>query len=131
MQSLEDLIATMRPVLNPGRYVYSTLPFASSVDPAVIVASIREPEGLSVVLAEQDALRLNLPVIFVVAWITLRVASELSAIGFTAAFARALGEANISCNVVAGTHHDHIFVPHSLAQQAMDVLQALQASSSA
>ena len=84
----------MRPVLNPGRYVYSTLPFASSVDPAVIVASIREPEGLSVVLAEQDALRLNLPVIFVVAWITLRVASELSAVGFTAAFARALGEAH-------------------------------------
>ncbi|MDO4640652.1 MAG: ACT domain-containing protein [Neisseria sp.] len=40
-----------------------------------------------------------------------------------------LGQAGISCNVVAGNYHDHIFVPYEQAAQAMQVLQGLQAGS--
>lgn len=36
------------------------------------------------------------------------------------------GGAGISCNVVAGTNHDHIFVPVSQATAAMKVLHAIQ-----
>lgn len=97
-----------------------------TLDPAHIVASMREPEGLSVILPEQVALDLGLPVAFTAAWITLTVHSDLAAIGLTAAFSSALGQAGISCNVVAGVHHDHLFVPVDQAQQAMETLRALR-----
>jgi hypothetical protein len=128
ISDLQELLAGMRPTLNPGRYVFVTTSASSTIDPSLIVACIREPEGLSVVLAEQDAVRLGFDCSFVAAWITLTVVSDLNAVGLTAAFARALGEANISCNVVAGANHDHIFVPYALAQQAMDVLFNLQSA---
>lgn len=52
--------------------------------------------------------------------------SDLAAIGLTAAFARALGDAGISCNVVAAAHHDHMFVPVERADAAIAALRALQ-----
>jgi hypothetical protein len=33
---------------------------------------------------------------------------------------------NISCNVVAGAYHDHIFVPVEAAQQAIAAIKNLQ-----
>jgi hypothetical protein len=57
------------------------------------------------------------------------VQSDLSAVGLTAAFSSALADAGISCNVVAGVFHDHLFVPVDQATQAMLTLQALQQAS--
>ncbi|MOA64315.1 hypothetical protein D3C78_1903210 [compost metagenome] len=51
--------------------------------------------------------------------------SALSAVGLTAAFAGALAAAGISCNVVAGYYHDHLFVAQADAEQAMAVLRQL------
>jgi len=70
----------------------------------------------------------GLEVLFRAAWITLEVHSDLQAIGFTAAFATALGQAGISCNVMAGACHDHVFVPVEAAQAALAVLQGLARS---
>jgi uncharacterized protein len=128
IRALDLLLARMQPVLREGRYVFATLPAGVAVDPAVIVASIRESEGLSVVVAEADAVALGLQAAFNAAWITLAVHSDLAAIGLTAAFSQALANAGIGCNVVAGTMHDHIFVPVEQADAAMNVLQALQRS---
>lgn len=125
---LKQLLAHMQPELDPGRYAFVALPADVTVDPAHVVASVREQEGLSVVLPEQVALDLGLPIAFTTAWITLTVHSDLAAVGLTAAFSGALGRAGISCNVVAGTHHDHLFVPVEQARHAMDVLARLQAS---
>jgi hypothetical protein len=50
-------------------------------------------------------------------------------VGLTAAFAHALGQAGISCNVVAGAYHDHIFVPYEQAERAMEALIGLQRAS--
>lgn len=123
---LDQLLAHMQPVLNPGRYAFVAVPDeVTRLDPQRIIASIREPEGLSAILPEQDALDLGLPVAFVAAWITLGVHSDLAAVGLTAAFARALADAGIGCNVVAGVRHDHLFVPVEQAQQALDTLRAL------
>jgi uncharacterized protein len=61
----------------------------------------------------------------VAAWITLTVHSALEAVGLTAAFSKALADVNISCNVVAGYYHDHIFVPQQDAEKAMAVLESL------
>ena len=92
-----------------------------------VIASVREPEGLSVILTEQDAIGLGLKSDYIAAWITLTVQSDLAAMGLTAAFSSALAQAGLSCNVVAGKHHDHVFVPQEHAQVAMAVLQSLQA----
>jgi len=118
----------MRPVLNPGTFVFVSLKPGIVIEPERIIASIREPEGLSVVMRESDARDRNLDAVFRCAWITLRVNSDLASVGLTAAFATALGKVGISCNVVAGTCHDHIFVPVHLAEEAMHALRLLQES---
>lgn len=125
---LKDLLAKLQPALDPGPYAFVALPAGHALDLTHVVASIREPEGLSVILPEQVALDLGLPIAFTAAWITLTVHSDLAAVGLTAAFSQALGQAGISCNVVAGVHHDHLFVPVDAAQSAMDTLQALSRS---
>jgi uncharacterized protein len=126
LRDLDLLLAGMRPSLQPGRYAFTTLPPGQALDPAHVIASIREAEGLSVVLEEADALALGLPIAFTAAWITLDVHSDLAAVGLTAAFSHALAQAGIGCNVIAGTVHDHIFVAVAQAADAMDVLQAMQ-----
>lgn len=123
---LDALLRTMSPRQQPGMYVFATVPAGMSIDPALVIASIREPEGLSVVVSDADAGRLGLTVLMRCAWLTLQVHSDLQAVGLTAAFSTALGQAGISCNVVAGACHDHIFVPHAQAGAAMQALQQLQ-----
>lgn len=126
ISDLPTLLRSMHPVLNAGTYVFATVPANHALDPAAIVASIREPEGLSVIMSESDAVRHELLPLFRCAWITLTVHSDLAAVGLTAAFAAALTQAGVSCNVVAGANHDHIFVPDELASKAMDAMIALQ-----
>lgn len=123
---LDTLLTQMRPTLDPGRYAFVVLPHGVTPDPAAVIATMREPEGLSAVLAEHEVRALGLPITFTAAWITLTVHSDLAAVGLTAAFAGALARAGISCNVVAGVHHDHLFVPLDRAQDAMEALRALQ-----
>ncbi|HEY8586882.1 MAG TPA: ACT domain-containing protein [Rhodanobacter sp.] len=125
---LKTLLAHMKPALNPGRYAFVLLPPGVIPDPAHIVASVREPEGLSVILPERTVRDLGLTAAFFAAWITLTVHSDLAAVGLTAAVSQALAEAGISCNVVAGVFHDHLFVPVEQAQQALDALHVLSLS---
>ena len=123
---LRYLLRRMDPVLNAGTYVFATLPTSLGIAHDDIIASIREPEGLSVVVDERVAQREGLVPVFPCAWITLTVHSALDAVGLTGAFSVALGNAGISCNVVAGAFHDHIFVPRQRADDAISVLRALQ-----
>ncbi len=55
--------------------------------------------------------------------------SSLEAVGLTAAVSAALTEAKISCNVLAGFHHDHLLVPVADAERALEVLHELSAGS--
>lgn len=125
IRDLDRLLAQMQPVLNPGRYAFVAVPEDVTLDQLRVIASVREAEGLSAILLQQDALDLGLPVAFVAAWITLTVHSDLAAVGLTAAVSRALADAGIGCNVVAGLRHDHLFVPFDQARQALDALRAL------
>jgi len=123
---LAELLRSMQPVLNPCVYVYAFVPPATELTGISCLATFREAEGLTVILEEAEALRLGWPLLFRAAWLTLTIHSDLEAVGLTAAFATALAEAGISCNVVAAAYHDHIFVPIESGPAALAVLQTLQ-----
>jgi hypothetical protein len=131
ISDLARLIATMAPQLRPGAWAWCALPDAAALGDARPVATLAEDEGLSVVVAEDEALRRGWAIALRAAWITLRVHSDLHAVGFTAALARALADAGIACNVVAGVRHDHLFVPFERADDALRALAALQAGGAA
>lgn len=126
ISDLDQLIRLMEPVLHPGVFVFVRVTELAQIPATQLLAMIREQESISAVLAEADAEVLGLTPLFRAAWISLKVHSDLQAVGLTAAFATALGTAGISCNVMAGALHDHIFVPFEHAQRALSVLQALQ-----
>jgi hypothetical protein len=89
------------------------------------VVTVAEPEGLTLVVPQQDADTAGLAYEYVAAWITLRVHSALAAVGLTAAVAQELAGIGVSCNVVAGYHHDHLFVPYERAAEAVAALEDL------
>jgi hypothetical protein len=124
---LRAMLATLEATARPDDYVYAVI---APDHPAVELAhaTIREVEGLSVVLRRADADAHGVAHEFVAAWLTLTVHSSLEAIGLTAAFSRGLGEAGISCNVIAGFHHDHILVPVSECAHALEVIRSLSNS---
>jgi len=126
IKDLNQLLASMEPVLKEEVFVFSTLTAASQLPFNLIEASIKEEEGLSVLVTEKVAHAYGLEAQFRSAWITLNVHSDLAAVGLTAAFASALGEVGLSCNVVAGNYHNHILVPYDKADLAMRTLKALQ-----
>ena len=127
---LPALLAGLDPALHDGGYVFVTVP-ADAVLDATPVASMVEDEGRTAVLAEADAARLGLPHEFRCAWITLRVASSLHAVGLLARVTAALSAAGISVNPVAGYHHDHLFVPYERASDAMTALAGLTSGTGA
>ncbi|WP_426807793.1 ACT domain-containing protein [Pseudomonas sp. WOUb67] len=127
--SIAKLLSGMQPSLNPGEYVFCTLSDPAKLNGEFPIGTFREQEGLTAILERTKADALGLEYSYVAAWITLTIHSALEAVGLTAAFATALGNANISCNVIAAYYHDHIFVAKDDAQQALAVLQNLAKSS--
>jgi hypothetical protein len=89
------------------------------------VVTVREDEGSTVVVDRDEANRRGWSWTFPCAWITLRVTSALDAVGLTAVVASALAEREIPANVVAGFHHDHLFVPVDRGAAAMQALGGL------
>ena len=124
--NLRALLASMEPTLHAGVYAYCEAPHGADITALSPVVAVHEAEGLTLVLPEEQVIGAGLPVLFRAAWITLMVRSDLQAVGFTAAFSAALAQEGISCNVVAGVHHDPLFVPVEQAQQAMAALKSLQ-----
>lgn len=115
---------SLRPLRHPGSYVFTSV--AEGVPLGVApVATVLEPEGLTLVLAQEDADAAGLAYDYVAAWITLGLATTLDEVGITAAFATRLAEAGISCNVIAGVHHDHLFVPQDRADEAVALLESV------
>ncbi|MBP5947511.1 MULTISPECIES: ACT domain-containing protein [Pseudomonas] len=126
--SLTTLLRSMSPQLNAGEYVFCTLRNGNLPSGLEVIGSFREQEGLTVILERAHAEQAGLSFDYVAAWITLNVHSALEAVGLTAAFATALGKAGISCNVIAGYYHDHLFVGQADAERAMQVLRDLAAN---
>jgi uncharacterized protein len=112
ISDLASLLRELKPVLHPEPYEFAV----AQVAPANAFATIREAEGVTVVAPAKDG-----------SWarISLSVHSSLSAVGLSAAMAKALADRDISANIIAGFHHDHLFVPWHRRHDAMAALAAL------
>lgn len=117
------MIRQMKPALQVGRFAFTTVPDGEPADTRNAIATLREAEGLSLVLPADEV-----PGAPVMRQITLQVFSALDGVGLTAAVAAALAEGGIPANVVAGFHHDHVFVPEADADRAVGILRGLAAS---
>ncbi len=123
--NLLKLIHGMTPKLNPGKYVFTLAKPDHPVDLNDVICTFKEEEGLTLILEQRKADQLGLSYDFVASWITLKIHSSLEAVGLTAAFSSELAKFDISCNVVAGYYHDHIFVNHMDQTKAIEVLRGL------
>ncbi len=117
----QAMIAGMNPDLQPGLFAFVLWPDDRDW-PDGTRASCVEDEGLSLIVpvtaAPDDAPAMRC--------ITLRVHSSLEGVGLTAAVSPALADAGIPANMVAGMHHDHVYVPADLADRAVEILRTLQ-----
>jgi uncharacterized protein len=123
--NLGILLKSMHPILNDGEYVFCTTKDPRIFKTSDVISFFKENEGITIILEKERADELGLEYTFIASWITLTVHSSLEAVGLTAAFASALSTENISCNVVAGFYHDHIFVDRKDALRAIDTLNKL------
>lgn len=116
---LATLLRTMEPVQFPRPYAPVVRDGAA---PFPVLATVAEGQTVVAELADLEAAGYRSA-----PWarISLTAQSDLAAVDLTAALAGAPGRAGTSCNVIAGFHHDHLFVPWGRRFDALTALEAL------
>jgi uncharacterized protein len=124
--NLRALLASMTPTLQPGVFVFATIPTGQAI-PAGLhpIMTFREAEGLTLILDEQQADAAGLNPTFRCPMVTLEIHSSLEAVGFLAAITPRLAQAGMGVNPVSAFYHDHLFVPVDRAEEAVALLRAL------
>ncbi|MBG6131934.1 hypothetical protein IWQ47_003324 [Aquimarina sp. EL_43] len=123
--NLTTLIRNMSPVLQAGEFVFSTVKNTDHIPREDSIGEFKEPEGVTIIIDRKKAEHLNLSYEYIASWITLEIHSSLDAVGLTAIFSTELAKHKISCNVIAGYYHDHIFVDKKDEHKAINVLKKL------
>ncbi len=136
LTDLRQLLQSLEPSTDAELYRFCTTAQFHADWAEHAVACVREVEGWTYVLAQRslpasldaDDVRQQ-GVVSNTAYrrITLNVHSSLEAVGLTAAVSTALATHNISCNMLAGFYHDHLFVPEQHADEALALLVQLSA----
>jgi hypothetical protein len=119
---LAKLLRAIEPVVRPGEFVFVSVDGPPDI---YTLAMVDEEEGRTLVVTRGCADSRGWAYDYIAGWITLRVQSSLAAVGLTAAVSKALADVGISCNVLAGYHHDHLLVPIERVDEAVTVLQEL------
>lgn len=139
MQGLTDLrqlLQSMEPTVDPELYRFCSATRFHAEWAEQAFACVKESEGWSYVLTERllpapsdlEDLRHQLQSSMKsYRCITLKVHSSLEAVGLTAAVSTVLATHQISCNLLAGFYHDHLFVPAEHAELALQLLVQLSA----
>jgi hypothetical protein len=133
-KDLAALVKGLRPEICPGRFYFASIDPSALLTAAnfmdYIVAIFREDEGLTLVYSEEakedlsDLSEKSPAGPF--ALISLRVESDLYAVGLLSEVTAALAKAGISVNAFSGYHHDHLFVPFDRKDEAMKRLNQLK-----
>lgn len=131
-RDLNALLKDMKPEMQPGAFVFCTIPPDEPIPAAVNpLLTFREHEGTTLVIRREEAERAGLRYAFASSLITLTVHSSLEAVGFLAAITARLAEAGISVNAVSAFYHDHLFVPADRADEALAILQEISGATRA
>jgi len=127
---LKTILNSLSPVLVEGTFVFCTFPEGSYGDFAEAnpKAYIMENEGLTLVLDKSVADRHGFRYSGEFSCISLEVHSSLNSVGLTATLSDMLAAHQISVNMIAGYHHDHLFVPKASAGRALELLAEVQKS---
>ena len=119
--------------VHPDVVTYATVPHGANLRDVVgdaaleaVIATVREPEGLSLVLPADMAGELRGVVHsgFRSRLVSLSATTPLDGVGLTAAVSGLLAEAGIPCNMIAGHCHDHLVVPESDLSAVLEILTA-------
>ncbi len=126
-KNLKKLLTSLSAQLLPETYVFCTLPNGKYADYAELFPKcmFSEAEGFSLIITQKQAEQNNLDYTGIFRCITLTIHSSLEAVGLTAAVSGKLAENDISANVIAAYHHDHIFVKAEQADLAVKKLNEL------
>lgn len=127
LTDLNQLLKQMNPSLCEQEFVFICHTHAqlSTEIEQYAIATVIEQEGRTLVVPKHVADQYGKCYTAVFRKITLQVQSSLEAVGLTAAVANRLLQHGIAANVIAGFHHDHVFVLSSKATAAMLALQDL------
>ena len=145
--SLSNLLRTLTVTISPTTYTFLTLP-PNHNTPITISISAQGPSdsnGIQMLFHEPSENRWTLIIDNAFSetlktyqipgsetsptqWrmLTLNVQSSLDAVGFMAVVSKALGEAGVSANVVAGYLHDHVFVQEDRVEKAKEALERVR-----
>lgn len=126
VSDLDELLKNMAPELHDEKYAICALPEGIFVSKGSPIMAFPEEEGVTLIMLEEEAdrdkrLKRSKPQ----AMITLKVFSDLEAVGFLAKITSVLAAEGISVNVVSAYHHDYLFVPWEKRHKAMKALESL------
>lgn len=123
---LATILRKLDPVADETEFGFGLVPPGQPAPKGVsVLGSFQEAEGTTLIAPATELEAANL--VHTPGWakITFQVHSALSAVGLTAAVSTALTEAGISANMVTAYHHDHVFVPWSRKDEALEILRGL------
>ena len=123
--NLDQLIASMEPVVAPETYVFCTvtdLEALATVRPRML---FEEEEGLTLIVEKDQAVAAGLAFEFECRMITLNIHSSLEAVGFLAAITPELAALGMGVNPVSAFYHDHLFVPADRVIEAVHSLKSM------
>lgn len=125
IKDIEKLIKNLKPTLQSEKYFIITykdyLPSA--------IGLFKEEEGMTFFIEEKYIRKINIeeksgPY----ALISLKVYSDLKAVGLIAKLTKVLAEKNISVNIISAYFHDHLFIPWKRKEEALVILKKLSNS---
>ena len=120
-RDLQVLLSGMNPHLSGGEFVFCSYN-QDDLGPIQPIATFRESEGISAIVAKQEADDEGLQYSYIARMIKLDVHSSLDSAGFIAAITGRLAQADISVNPVSAYFHDYLFVPRDQADETMCIL---------
>ncbi|MHA1929869.1 MAG: ACT domain-containing protein [Candidatus Thorarchaeota archaeon] len=126
ISDLNELLGSMKPEIKEKELVFCRVGYNEypehPIDPLMLFT---EDEAITLVLPKKVAEHLSLEYEGIWTQIVLTVHSSLDAVGFLSKVTEVLAKAGISSNVVSAIYHDHIFVPHKRAKDALSELKRL------
>ncbi|HUB48457.1 MAG TPA: ACT domain-containing protein [Acetobacteraceae bacterium] len=126
VHELATLAANAQPMLRDGEFGFCCVPKGEAIPRGLTpILWFAEDEGTTLIIPLAQAQAIGIACEFPSRMITLTINSALDAVGFLAAITTRLAAAGISVNAVSAFHHDHIFVPLTRAEEAMELLSSL------